>query len=405
MVEKKNDTHILQGRCKGERKKETGNVAIAVNLYYEESMHSYLKYLSGVPSEIDVYIFSSNLNVLEELKDKYSNSTNIFILKKENRGRDISALLVAFKSYMNRYDYICFLHDKKEKYDLLAEDVEFWRENLWENMIFSESYIWNAIDLMRDEHYGVLLPPKPVGKYLDTMYVDCWRENYDNVVLLAQQLGLKLPIDREDTDVLAIGTVFWCNVGALKKLFSYEWTYEDFMDEPLPYDGTISHAIERIVGFVALDAGYKVGTIMNCQYAAKLNDIMQQKLEFTYCWMGENIGVKNEYQLKMLKTEERAVGELYKKNKKLFVYGAGFYGKMFLRRLKFWGYEPMGVIVSAGEKRQDEYCGYKVYELHEVIDMKDIAVIIAVGYTLQEVIADNLEMNGVTDYYKAVVLG
>ncbi len=283
MVEKKNDTHILQGRCEGERKKETGNVAIAVNLYYEESMLSYLKYLSGVPSEIDVYIFSSNLNVLEELKDKYSNSANIFFQKKENRGRDISALLVAFKPYMSRYYYICFLHDKKEKYDLLAEDVEFWRENLWENMIFSESYIWNAIDLMRDEHYGVLLPPKPIGKYLDTMYVDCWRENYDNVVLLAQQLGLKLPIDREDTDVLAIGTVFWCNVGALKKLFSYEWTYEDFMDEPLPYDGTISHAIERILGFVALDAGYKVGTIMNCQYAAKLNDIMQQKLEFTYC--------------------------------------------------------------------------------------------------------------------------
>lgn len=51
------------------------------------------------------------------------------------------------------------------------------------------------------------------------------------------------------------------------------------MDEPLPYDGTISHAIERIVGFVALDAGYKVGTIMNCQYAAKLNGIMQQKLD------------------------------------------------------------------------------------------------------------------------------
>ena len=54
MVEKKNDTHILQGRCKGERKKETGNVAIAVNLYYEESMHSYLKYLSGVPRKTTI---------------------------------------------------------------------------------------------------------------------------------------------------------------------------------------------------------------------------------------------------------------------------------------------------------------------------------------------------------------
>ena len=43
--------------------------------------------------------------------------------------------------------------------------------------------------------------------------------------------------------------------------------------------------------------------------------------------------------------------------------------------------------------------------MHEVKDMKEIAVIIAVGYTLQEMIADNLEINGITDYYKAVVLG
>lgn len=405
MVEKKNDTHILQGRYEGEREKEAEKIAIAVNLYYEENLHDYLKYLSAVPEEMDVYIFSSNRNVLEALRDKYSKSKNIFVIKKENRGRDISALLVAFKPYMSRYNYMCFLHDKKEKSSLLAEDVKFWCENLWENMIFSENYIWDAIHLMREEHYGILLPPKPIGKYLDTMYVDCWRENFDNVVSLAEQLGLSLSIDRGDTDILAIGTVFWCNVEALKKLFAYEWTYGDFIDEPLPYDGTISHAIERILGFVALDAGYKVGTIMNCNYAAKLNAIMQQKLRFTYCWIGENIGAKNEYQLKMLQTEENVVGELYKKNKKLFVYGAGFYGKMVLRRLRFWGYEPTGFLVSDGEKRQGEYCGYGVYEMQEVKDRKDIAVLIAVGYTLQEIIADNLEKNGISDYYKAVVLG
>ena len=43
--------------------------------------------------------------------------------------------------------------------------------------------------------------------------------------------------------------------------------------------------------------------------------------------------------------------------------------------------------------------------MHEVKDTKDIAVIIAVGYTLQELIAENLEKNGILDYYKAVVLG
>ena len=66
------------------------------------------------------------------------------IIEKENRGRDISALLVAYGKMVQDYEYICFLHDKmaKGKYDLAFKDD--WILSMWENMIATENYIYNS---------------------------------------------------------------------------------------------------------------------------------------------------------------------------------------------------------------------------------------------------------------------
>ena len=55
----------------------------------------------------------------------------------------------------------------------------------------------------------------------------------------------------------------------------------------MPDDGTISHALERIFGFAAVDAGYKVKTIMNAQYASKLITILQEKLQIRMTGYGK----------------------------------------------------------------------------------------------------------------------
>jgi hypothetical protein len=45
--------------------------------------------------------------------------------------------------------------------------------------------------------------------------------------------------------------------------------------EPLPQDGTISHAIERVYPFVAQAAGYYPAVVMSRDYAVIRNDTMQ----------------------------------------------------------------------------------------------------------------------------------
>jgi lipopolysaccharide biosynthesis protein len=56
------------------------------------------------------------------------------------------------------------------------------------------------------------------------------------------------------------GTMFWCRPAALKPLLNLRLGWEDYPPEPVPYDGTILHAIERILPFVAENQGYHFAT-------------------------------------------------------------------------------------------------------------------------------------------------
>lgn len=379
------------------------DVAIVINLYYLEMIEFYAEYLNAIPEKIVVFIFSSNRQLLEEAKKIVIRKHVLFKLK-ENRGRDISALLVAFYPFFSQYKYLCFLHDKSAKRDFEKKDLDFWVKNLWENMIKSQGYISNVIELLQLKGYGMLLPPKPVGEYMDAFYIDPWHNDFDNVCYLAKHLGLKIKIEKKDTEKVSLGSAFWCCTNAIERLFSCNWKYTDFSEEPMPDDGTISHAIERIFGFMAFDSGYKVGYIMTLDYASQLISLLQQKLKFTYEWLWKNIGIKNTYQLSCVDEEKEQILKMFEIYKKVFLYGAGIYGEKYLQRLLFWGCYPTGFLVSDGKRKESMFCGYKVYELKEVREQVDYGIIITVNPNLQQVIEKNLEFYGIYNYYKAAMV-
>lgn len=69
-----------------------------------------------------------------------------------------------------------------------------------------------------------------------------------------EMLSLSCPMD--DTPVAPFGAYFWARGAALAAMFRHDWKYEDFPDEPLPVDSTISHGIERIYPLAVQDEGY-----------------------------------------------------------------------------------------------------------------------------------------------------
>ena len=51
--------------------------------------------------------------------------------------------------------------------------------------------------------------------------------------------------------------MFWARSAALAPLFKLQFHWDDYPEEPLPGDGTLLHALERILPFVASHNGYR----------------------------------------------------------------------------------------------------------------------------------------------------
>lgn len=372
---------------------ETGTAAIVLCMYYDDSLSLYGKYIDDIPCEVDLFIISSKKSILDASNRMLAQRENTTYILKENRGRDISALLVAFGSErFNHYKYVCFVHDKKPKSDRIKEDSELWSRNLWENTIASRAYIMNCIQLLEDEKTGLLVPPKNIGSHLNGWYSDSWGIGFEPSVSLADELGLNVVISR-DKDVVSTGTCFWCRTEALEKLWTREWKYSDFQEEPIPEDGLINHAVERLLSFIAMDAGYETKIIMTKDYAQVLLGITRKILYDTYKYLEKKEAVYGISQIRGAEAENKLIEQLYAECNAVYLYGAGYYGEMYYNRLRKVGYQISGFIVSNGKKAESYYLDVPVYEISEIED-RNIGIIITMGSRLQTEVAPVLEKLG-----------
>lgn len=376
--------------------------AIVVNLFYEDTLDKYLNYLKNVPDDITVYLISSNILIYDKIEKFINQKNNTYFIQKENRGRDISALLVAFGKKALDYKYFCFIHDKKEKEEYMKQDIQFWIENLWNNTLVSETYIYNIIGLLEETGLGLLVPPEPIGKHKNDWYKNVWYNDYKITENLTCDLDLQCNISDKKSPI-TLGTVFWCKTEALKKLLMKNWKYEDFPAEPLPFDGTISHGIERVLSYVAQDAGYDTGIVMCNSYAEKLLLQLKRNMTTTFDFLSKEIGIKNVNQVEHYEEQRKIIREFFTKYKEIYIYGAGYFGIDFLNVLNHLGYTPTGFVVSNGKKDRECLENIPIYEINELKNKKEIGIFIAVNYELQNELEAILLENRLTNYYKVYV--
>lgn len=377
-------------------------VAIVIHLYYLEGVERYFRYVESLPSYIDVFFTVSDGLMREKISEIYNyEEKNVIIIEKQNRGRDISALLVACRKEILKYDYLCFLHDKREKRSEEKRDVEKWIQCLWENMIGSQIYIENIIKLFeKNSKLGLLVPPFPLSEHFATAYTNTWGNNFLLTKSLAERMGLECDLDSTKPPI-TLGTVFWTKVSALRKLFEIEWDYKDFDEEPLRDDGTISHAVERILAYVAQDAGYDTGWVMTDHYAGVWMEYMQTILSHAFNRLNTSLGIWHIAELISYENRLKEMLIFIDKYKNFYIYGAGNYGKKCLLMLKSASQNPVAFIVSAREESNREFAGVPVLSLSEIELSESIGIIIAVGKRYQNEVLDmiNSKRFGFTNIY------
>lgn len=354
--------------------------AVFACLYYSEELEKYLDFLSNVPSFVDIYIISSNETILKKASEF---NKNYIISKKPNRGRDISALLIEVNKNIRQYDYICFLHDKKEKNARLKKDTDIWKYGMWDNMIGSENHIYKVIDFFSNNpNIGLLVPPAPIGEYNTGWFGPLWYDNYNNTVNLAKSLGIKIHINEEENPP-AVGTIFWARTNALIKLFCKNWYYEDFDEEPLPDNGTLSHAIERIIPYVVEDSGYSIHYLMTNSYASWMFNFICDGMSQMYDLLNKKLGIDSLHELSTMNEQKESIVRFCEKFDSIYLYGAGKYGKKLLARMREWNLEPYGFVVSKKENL-DIIENKPVFEIEELRNNNTAGIIVAVSYQYQD---------------------
>lgn len=265
--------YILSDKTIEKPTKKMPKFAVILHLTYEDLLDESIKYLKNLPPEADVYITTKPARmkklIEEKIKDFNLNKVEIRVVK--NRGRSESAFLIECKDVIlnNEYKYICFTHDKKSSSVKPFLKIQSWSYKLFENTLKSSEFIKNIISTFEDNpRLGLLTPPTPFHSGFLAILGNEWTYCRKEVQKLAKRLDLKIEINDNTPFIGALGAVFWFRAEALRKLFEYNWQYEDFPEEPLPNDGTIMHAIERIYSFVAQDAGYYTGWLMNNDFAS-----------------------------------------------------------------------------------------------------------------------------------------
>lgn len=245
-------------------------IALFMHLYFMDLLDSSYDYASAMPEFADIYITTNSKEkkerILERFKTLPCHLLEVRVI--ENRGRDVASLLIGLRDVIPEYEIACFFHDKKAGQVSPGSVGDSFGYKCSKNVLYNRAFVYRVLETFeKNPRLGLLSPPEPNHGVFFTSLGYEWCFNYEVTKKLADTLQITVPMSETKAPVAPLGSIFWFRTEALKLLHEYPWRYEDFPEEPLPVNGTISHAIERLRPFVAQQAGYYPAFVMAEPYA------------------------------------------------------------------------------------------------------------------------------------------
>ncbi len=222
------------------------SLGIHIHLYYVDMLPKLIGYLQNIPVKFSLYISSvqdekTNSQIQNICESTLKNVEKCKVKKVPNRGRDIGPMLDSFKEELLSHDWICHLHTKKSLY---AETHSVWADFIYERLMGSEDIVRKILGMLSNG-VGMVYPTD----FLSLIErPDGWGCNIDTCQNLLGRCGVSIDLNKEFPMIeFPQGTMFWAHSKSIKKLFDLSLKYEDFPKEPIGTDGTIAHAIERLL--------------------------------------------------------------------------------------------------------------------------------------------------------------
>ncbi len=166
-----------------------------------------------------------------------------------NQGRDVQPWLVTFKDDIRKHDIFCHLHTKKSGYNKFQKS---WRRYLAHTTFGTTTLVNQILTILADnQQVGLIFP----AYFYILRNQPNYGKNFEQYERLYMLLYGDVPSD-QCPDYPA-GSFFWARTKMLEPLLDLDLNVEDFDEEDGQVDGTVAHALERILGSLSTYTGYE----------------------------------------------------------------------------------------------------------------------------------------------------
>ena len=225
-------------------------IALHIHAFYPDLVAPIIDVLKQNQSPVDLLVSVANEEARHRLNQLLKNYRRgqVEVRLVPNRGRDLAPFCTAFADTIRRnYDIVGHVHTKHSP-EIGAEAGQQWVRFLLNHLLGGTAPMADRIlsTMVADPCIGLVFPDDP--------YIMSWGKNRPYAESMAQRLGINDPLPK--SIVFPVGSMFWARVAALEPLLGLGLTWNDYPAEPVPYDGTMLHALERLLPMVATKTGY-----------------------------------------------------------------------------------------------------------------------------------------------------
>lgn len=221
-----------------------------IHVWYPELLDELIAALrdSGVVWRIIITTATEREQVVRERVLRLGIEAEIEVF--ENRGRDILPFLHVANRLLNEgADVVLKLHTKRSVH---REDGDMWRHEALASLVSPERSNVLLEAFKRDVSLGLVGPEGQMP-----LLWDYPGANREAINCYAARTGFTTGAFLPEQRFIA-GSMFWLRLEALRPLLDAHFCISEFADESGQVDGTAAHAIERLFGFVAERAGYRM---------------------------------------------------------------------------------------------------------------------------------------------------
>lgn len=244
------------------KERETdAKILIGAHLYYVDLLDEFADQFANVPGKFSLHVTTCNDDtdgIASQLRGRLGNQLlSLEVLRVENVGRDMGPFVMTMLPKAQDHDLCCWVHSKKSVYE---PNYATWRGYLLDNLFGSVDQVKAVIEAFESDPKLGLVYPKPFPPIADRVE---WGSNFPMTQKLLKRL--KVAIREEQTPEFPAGGMYWFRPKALVPLLDLKLEWNDFEQhsggavDPASgavTDGTLTHALERMMTYVARKAGF-----------------------------------------------------------------------------------------------------------------------------------------------------